>query len=91
MYTPESGQLISPFSPSTISLSPRFHRKREVWLPFFAENVQKDLKMHSYEDNDKFHSVFLVTTLSYASYIQQNWGVIENFEYLGEFEEGFRK
>jgi hypothetical protein len=30
-----------------------------------------------------------VTMLSYAARFWQKWGVIENFEYLGEFEEDF--
>ncbi len=47
--------------------------------------------MHSYEDSAKFNSAFLVTTLSHASHFRQKQGVIENFEYLGEFEEFFRK
>jgi hypothetical protein len=91
LYTAESAQFNSPFSPTTISLTPRFRQKREVWLPFFAEYALNDPKTHSYEDNAKFHSVFSPTTLSYASPFQRNQGVIENFEYLGEFEEDFRK
>jgi hypothetical protein len=71
-------------------VTPRFRRKREVWLPFFAENAQNDPKTHSYEDNAKFHSAFSPTALSYASRFQRNRGVIENFEYLCEFED-FRK
>jgi hypothetical protein len=47
--------------------------------------------MHSYEDNAKFYFAFLATTLSPASRFRQKQGVIENFEYLGEFEEYFRK
>ncbi len=90
LYTAESAQFNSPFSPTTTSLTPRFRRKREVWLPFFAENAQNDPKTHSYEDNAKFHSAFSPTALSYASRFQRNRGVIENFEYLCEFED-FRK
>ncbi len=44
LYTAESAQFNSPFSPTTISLTPRFRRKREDWLPFFAENAQTDPK-----------------------------------------------
>ncbi len=91
LFTAESAQFISPFLPTTISLTRRFCRKREVRLPFFAENAQNDLKTHSYEDNAKFHSAFSPTTLSYASSFRRNRGVIENFEYLDEFEEDFRK
>jgi hypothetical protein len=91
LYTAESAQFNSVFSPTMISLTPRFRRKREVWLPFFTENAQNDPKTHSYEDNAKFHSAFLPTTLSYASRFWRNRGVIENLEYLGEFEEDFRK
>jgi hypothetical protein len=91
LFTAESAQFISPFSPTTISLTPRFRRKREVRLPFFAGNDQNDLKTHSYKDNAKFHSEFLPRTLSYASSFRRNRGVIENFEYLDEFEEDFRK
>ncbi len=91
LYTAESAQFNSPFSPTTISSTPRFRQKREVWLPFFAEHAQNDLKTHNYEDNAKFHSAFLPTTLSYASRFRRNRGVIENFEYLDEFEEDFWK
>jgi hypothetical protein len=91
LYTAESAQFNSLFSPTTISLTPRFRRKREVWLPFFAENDQNDLKTHSYKDNAKFHSAFSPTTLSYASCFRRNRGLIENFEYLDEFEEDFQK
>jgi hypothetical protein len=34
---------------------------------------------------------FLATMLSLASRFRQKWGVIENFEYLGEFEDYFQK
>jgi hypothetical protein len=90
LYTAESAQFNSPFSPTTISLTPRFRRKREVWLPFFAKNAQNDPKTHSYEDDAKFHPAFSPTTLGYASRFRRNRGVIENFEYLGEFQEDFQ-
>jgi hypothetical protein len=89
LYTAESAKFNSPFSPTTISLTPRFCRKHEVRLPFFTENVQNDPKTQSYEDNAKFHSAFLPTMLSYALRFRRNRGVIKNFEYLGEFEEDF--
>jgi hypothetical protein len=89
LLTAESAQFISPFLPTMISLTPRFRRKCEVRLPFFAKNAQNDLKMHSYEDNAKFHSAFSPTMLSYASSFRRNRGVIENYEYLDEFEEDF--
>jgi hypothetical protein len=91
LYTGESAQFNSPLSPTTISLTSRFRRKREVLLPFFAQNAQNDPKTHSYEDNAKFHSAFSPTTLRYALRFRRNRGVIENFEYLGEFQEDFRK
>jgi hypothetical protein len=91
LYTAESAQFNSPFSPTTISLTLRIRRKCEVWLPFFAENAQNDSKTHSFEDNAKFHSTFSPTTLSHASRFQRNQEVIENFEYLDEFEKDFRK
>ncbi len=47
--------------------------------------------MHSYEDNTKFNSEFSTTMLSHASRFCRKRGVIENFEYLGEFKEYFRK
>jgi hypothetical protein len=50
-----------------ISLTPRFRRKREVWLRVFAENAKSDPKTHSYEDSAKFNPAFSVTTLSHAS------------------------
>jgi hypothetical protein len=90
LYTAESAQFNSLFSPTTISLTPRFRQKREVWLPFFAKNAQNDPTTQSYEDNDKFHSAFSPTMLSYASRFRRNRGVIENFEYLDEFEDDFR-
>jgi hypothetical protein len=91
LYIAESAQFYSAFSPTTISLTLRFWRKREVWLCFFAENAQIDPKTHSYEDNAKFNAVFSATTLSHASRFRRKRQVIENFEYLGEFEEYFRK
>jgi hypothetical protein len=39
----------------------------------------------------KFNTVFSATTLSHASCFRRKRRVIENFEYLGEFEEYFRK
>jgi hypothetical protein len=87
LYTAESPQFNSPFLPTTISLTPRFRRKHEVWLPFFAENAQNDPKTHNYKDNDKFHSVFLPTMLSYALRFRWNREVTENVEYRGEFED----
>ncbi len=91
LYTAESAQFHCAFSPTTISLTPRFRRKREVWLRFFAKNAQNDPKMHSYEDNAKLNSAFSATPLSHASRFRRKRGVIENFEYLGEFKEYFRK
>jgi hypothetical protein len=74
-----------------ISLTPCFRQKCEVWLHFFAKNAQNDLKTHSCKDSAKFNSAFSATTLSHASRFQRKWRVIKNFEYLGEFEEYFRK
>jgi hypothetical protein len=68
--------------PTTISLTPRFRQKREVWLRFFAENDQNDPKTYSYEDSAKFNVTFLVITLSHASRFRRKRGVIKNFEYL---------
>ncbi len=91
LFTAESGQFYSAFSSITISLTPRFCWKREVWLRFFAESAQNDPKTHSSEDNAIFNAVFLATTLSHASHFQRKRGVIENFRYLGEFVEYFQK
>ncbi len=74
-----------------ISLTPRFRRKREVWLRFFAENAESDPKTHSYKDSAKFNSAFSATTLSHAWRFRRKRGVIGNFEYLGEFEDYFWK
>jgi hypothetical protein len=49
----------------------------------------KSIRKRSYEDSAKFNSAFLATTLSHASGFWRKWGVIENFGYLGEFEEYF--
>ncbi len=35
--------------------------------------------------------MFLATTFSYALRFRPNWGVIENFEHVAEFEEDFGK
>jgi hypothetical protein len=91
MYTAESAQFYSLFLPTTIGLPLHCPRKWKVWLHFFAENAQNDPKTHSYEDNAKFHSVFLVTTLSYATRFQRKLGVSKNFKYPAEFEEDFWK
>ncbi len=47
--------------------------------------------MHICKDSAKFNSEFSATTLSHALRFRQKRRVIENFEYLGEFEEYFRK
>ncbi len=85
LYTAESGPFYSAFSPTTFSLTLRFHQKREVWLRLFAENAQNDPKLHSYKDSAKFNVTFSETMLSYASLFRRLQGVIENFEYLCEF------
>jgi hypothetical protein len=84
-YIAKSTQFYSAFLPSTISLTPRFCRKYEVLLRFFAENAQNDLKTHSYEDSAKINVAFSATTLSHASRFRRKRGVIINFEYLCEF------
>jgi hypothetical protein len=81
LYIAESSQFHSAFSPTTISLTPRFRRKRSKR----SENAQNDPKMHSYEDSAKFNIAFLATMHSHASRFRQKRGVIENFEYLCEF------
>ncbi len=83
LCTAESAQFNFTFLPTTISLTPRFRWKRQVWLRFFAENAQNNPKTHSYEDNTKFNSLFLATMLSNASRFWRKQGVIEYFEYLG--------
>jgi hypothetical protein len=60
-------------------LTPLFCRK---WAKL-SENAQ--LQKHA-----KFYSAFLATTLSYATRFWQKWGMIENVEYLGVFEEEFQ-
>jgi hypothetical protein len=85
LYIAESAQFYSAFSPTTISLTLRFRRKREVWLCFFAENAQNNPKTHSYKDNAKFNVAFSATTLSHASRFRRKRGVLVNFEYLCEF------
>jgi hypothetical protein len=59
-------------------LTPLFHRKRS-----------KRSEKARCEDSAKFNAVFLATTLSHALCFWQKRRVIENFEYLGEFEEYF--
>jgi hypothetical protein len=85
LYTAESRQFYSAFSPTTISLTPRLRRKCKVWLRFLAENAQNDPKTQSYEDSTKFNSTFLATTLSHASRFRWKRGVIKNFEYQCQF------
>jgi hypothetical protein len=67
-----------------ISFTPSLCQKHEVWLRFFAKNAQNNPKTHSYEDNANFTACFW---LSYAMRFQRKQWVIENFEYLGEFED----
>jgi hypothetical protein len=85
LYIAKSAQFYSAILPITISLTPRFRRKRKVWLHFFVENAQIDPKMHSYEDSGKFNVTVSASTLSHASRFGQKRGIIENFEYLCEF------
>jgi hypothetical protein len=58
LYIAKSAQFYSAFSPTRISLTPRFRRKREVCFRVFAENAQNDPKTHSCEDSAKFNSTF---------------------------------
>jgi hypothetical protein len=51
----------------------------------------KRIQKHSYKDKANFHSAFSATMLSYATRFRRKWERIENFEYLGEFEENFQK
>ncbi len=44
LYIAERAQFYSAFLPTKISLTLRFRQKREVWLRFFAENTQNDLR-----------------------------------------------
>ncbi len=76
LYTAESEQFNSTLLPKTWSLTSLFH-----WKP------SKRSKTHSYKDNAKFQSMFLVSTLSYALRFWRNRGVIENFKYLSKFED----
>ncbi len=80
----KSAQFYSAFSATTISLTPRFRRKRKVWFRFFAENAQNDQKTHSYEDSAMFNVAFSATTLSHASRFRRKREIIKNFEYLCE-------
>ncbi len=66
LYTAESAQFYSTFVPTTISWTPCFCRKHEVWLIFFTESAQNDPKTHSYEDDTKFNPTFSATTVSCA-------------------------
>ncbi len=90
LYTAEGEQFYFIFSSTTISLTGRCRWKRKVWLQFFAENAQNDTKTHGYEDSAKFHSAFSATTLIYATRFQRKRVVIENVEFLGEFEDDLR-
>ncbi len=89
LYTAKSAQFYFAFSPTTISLTPLFRRKRVVWLCFFAENTQNDPKTYSYEDSAKFNFAILATTLSHASRLRRKRRVIENFEYLCDLKNIF--
>jgi hypothetical protein len=75
----------------TISLTPRCCQKHEAWLHIFAEDTQNNPYTHSYKEKARFHSVFLATMLSYATCFQRKQGVIDKFEYLGEFKQDFQK
>ncbi len=91
LHTAESARFYSAFSPTTISLTPRFRRKREVWLRFFAENAQNDLKTHSCEDRAKFNSAFSATTLRHALHFRQKWRVIQKLWISGRIWRVFSK
>jgi hypothetical protein len=86
MYCRNHTVLLCVFANSV--LSPKY----DISLRFFADDAQNSQKTHSFEDNNtKSHSVFLVTTFSYATCFWQKCKMIENFEYLGEFEKDFQK
>jgi hypothetical protein len=56
---------------------------------FSLKTLKTIRKPISYEDSAKFNSAFSATTLSHASRFRRKRRVIENFEYLREFEEYF--
>jgi hypothetical protein len=64
-------------------------KKLQSLLHFFTQNVKNDPKTNSFKDNTKFCSAFSMTMLSYATGFGRKRGVLESFEYLGEFEEDF--
>jgi hypothetical protein len=78
LYTAESGQFYSRFSPTTISLTLRFRWKREVWLHTFAENAQYDPKTHNCKDNAKFTLRFCNATMLRAFSENGEWLKILN-------------
>jgi hypothetical protein len=41
--------------------------------------------MRSHEDNAKFCCVFSAIALSYAALFRRKQGMVENFDYLGDF------
>ncbi len=67
------------FLPTTFSLTQHFIQKHELWLHFFAENTQYYHKMHSNEDNAKFHSAFLVTMHNNDTRLLNIWANLKKF------------
>jgi hypothetical protein len=91
LYTAESAQFYSAFSP-TISLTPCFGRKRKKFDSAFSPKMFETIRKRTVAmTSAKFNFAFLATTLSYASRFWRKRRVIENFKYLIEFEEYFRK
>jgi hypothetical protein len=68
LCTVESEQFYSTFSPTTIRLTWHCHKNAKYSSTFLPKT--HDSKKHSYEDNAKFHSAFLLTALSYATSFQ---------------------
>ncbi len=61
-----------------------------VFLRVFAKNAQYDLKMHSYKDKRLVSQhVFGNSAQLCQALCAKKLGMIENFEYLGEFEKDF--
>jgi hypothetical protein len=71
LYTAIGTLLYSAFLLLTIIFTRHCCLKRKVSLRFFAKGAEYDPKMHSHEDNAKFHCTFLVIALSYATHIQE--------------------
>jgi hypothetical protein len=91
---PKAHSFYSSFSPTTNSFTRRCRRKRKALRRILAKNAQNNQKTWNYKDYIRWDSLRIFGNSTYSNYAMRFCWIrrmIENFEYLREFEKDFRK